>query len=119
MLRTRRREQLLFAACLDAKQSFVIDNTNPSPEDRSRYIQPARLAGFRVAAYFFDTTLPAALHRNKQRPGKQNIPLPGIHRTFSKLQPPLLSEGFDAVYTVGISTNNDFVVSNSAEPAAS
>jgi predicted ABC-type ATPase len=35
MLKTRRRERLLFDACLSAKQPAVIDNTNPTPVDRS------------------------------------------------------------------------------------
>jgi predicted kinase len=37
MLKTRHREKTLLQACLEAKQSFVIDNTNPKFEDRSRY----------------------------------------------------------------------------------
>src|SRR5258706_11583786 len=37
MLRTRHREQLLLAACLQGKQPFVIDKTNPLPSDRARY----------------------------------------------------------------------------------
>ncbi|HKV47878.1 MAG TPA: AAA family ATPase, partial [Candidatus Acidoferrales bacterium] len=51
MLRTRRREELLLDACVQGKQSFVIDNTNPLPSDRARYIVPARTAGFQVMAY--------------------------------------------------------------------
>jgi predicted kinase len=50
LLRTRQREQLLLGACLQGKQSFVIDNTNPLPSDRSRYIGLARASGFRVVA---------------------------------------------------------------------
>ena len=30
MLRTRHRERLLIGACLEAKQPFVVDNTNPN-----------------------------------------------------------------------------------------
>src|SRR5690348_16523083 len=67
MLRTRHREQLLLAACLAAKQPFVIDNTNPLPADRARYIGAAREAGFRVIVYFFETSLQDAIRRNKQR----------------------------------------------------
>ena len=37
MLRTRHREQLLFRACLEAKQPVVIDNTNPGKLDREIY----------------------------------------------------------------------------------
>ena len=70
MLRTRQREQLLLAACLQGRQPFVIDNTNPSSSDRVRYIAPARVAGFRVVVYFFETSLRDAIRRNNQRGGK-------------------------------------------------
>jgi predicted kinase len=36
MLRTRHREKLLIEACLEAKQSFVVDATNPLMADRER-----------------------------------------------------------------------------------
>ena len=85
MLRTRQREQLLLAACLQGKQPFVIDNTNPLPQDRARYIGPARAAGFRVLAYYFETSLRDAIRRNNQRVGKRKIPVPGVAGTFRKL----------------------------------
>jgi predicted kinase len=110
MLRTRRREELLLAACLQAKQPFVIDNTNPSPEDRARYIGPAREAGFRMTAYYFETSLRDAMRRNNQRAGKKKIPAVGVAATFRKLQPPTLAEGFDAIHVVTISPENAFVV---------
>lgn len=102
MLRTRIREQLLLAACLQAKQPFVIDNTNPLPEDRARYIVPARAAGFRIVAYYFETTLQDAIRRNNMRPGKQKIPIPAIAATLRKIQPPTLAEGFIAIHTVSL-----------------
>ena len=48
MLKTRHRENILFQACLDAKQKFVVDNTNPSKLDRKKYIQQAKNAYFKV-----------------------------------------------------------------------
>lgn len=45
MLKTRHREQLLTQACIEAKQKFVSDNTNRTPEVRARTIQPAKAAG--------------------------------------------------------------------------
>ena len=113
MLRTRRREQLLVAACLTAKQPFVIDNTNPAPKDRAQYIAQAKGAGFRVLGYFFETSLRDAIQRNSQRAGRQKIPVPGIAGTFRKLRVPLLEEGYDAIYRVAISTSSEdgFVVS--------
>src|SRR3984957_7129479 len=67
MLRSRRREELLVAACLEGGQSFVIDNTNPLPADRARYVQPAHAAGFRTVAYFFESSLREAMQRNNLR----------------------------------------------------
>ncbi|HXN64567.1 MAG TPA: AAA family ATPase [Candidatus Acidoferrales bacterium] len=110
MLRARRREQLLLEACLKGGQSFVVDNTNPSAADRAKYIAPARTAGFRVIAYFFQTELRDAIRRNNQRRGKQKIPVVALAGTLKKLQPPAKDEGFDHVYRVEIDAENCFVV---------
>ena len=110
MLRTRRREQLIFNACLAAQQPFVIDNTNPLPPDRARYIAPARDAGFRLLAYFFETSLQDAFRRNNQRAAKQKIPVPAIAATLRKLQPPTPEEGFDEIHKVTISSEGAFIV---------
>jgi len=115
MLRTRHREKLLLAACLAAKQPFVVDNTNPLPADRARYIGLAREAGFRVVAYFLESTLREAIQRNNQRVGKQKIPVPAVAGTFRKLQPPTLDEGFDVVYRVTISPEGAFVIRSDPE----
>ena len=88
MLRTRKREQQLLAACLDAGQSFVVDNTNPQVSDRAKYIGPAREKGFRVIAYFFDVPLRDAMHRNNQRKLRQKIPAVAVAGTHKKLERP-------------------------------
>jgi predicted kinase len=111
MLHSRRREQSLLAACLSAKLAFVIDNTNPLATDRARYIAPARAAGFRPVAYFFETSLRDAIRRNRRRVGSQKIPVPAVVSTFQKLQVPTLDEGFAAVYIVTLSPQDVFVVS--------
>lgn len=102
MLGKRSREQRLLKACLEGKQPFVIDNTNPQPTDRARYIGSARAAGFRVVAYYFETSLRNAIWRNNQRSGTKKIPLAGVAATFRKMRRPILAEGFDAVYVVAI-----------------
>lgn len=111
MLRTRRREEILLNACLQSGQPLVVDNTNPLPADRSRYLGPARAAGFRTIAYFFDTALRDAMRRNNLRPGKQKIPAPAVAATFKKLVPPTAAEGFDEIYTVELTPDRGFVVS--------
>jgi predicted kinase len=102
MLRTRHRERLLFQACLEAKQSFVIDNTNPRAADRARYVGPARAAGFRVVGYYFQSALGAALARNASRSLAERVPPRGVAGTFKALEIPTLAEGFDALYYVAL-----------------
>lgn len=110
MLKTRHREKVLFDACLAAKQPAVIDNTSPTPQDRQRYIGPARAAGFRVVGYCFESDLDACRIRNDQRPADKVIPLPGLVRTHAKLTKPTLAEGFDQLYYVRIGEDGTFVV---------
>ena len=74
MLKTRHREALLLWACVEAKQAFVVDNTNPSASERARYITPARAAGFRVTGYYFRSSVADALRRNSLRTGTERIP---------------------------------------------
>lgn len=100
MLRTRRRERILFQACIEAVQPLVIDNTNPTREDRTRYLQPLRDAGFQVDGYYFSSSLKTSLLRNEQREGRQRIPDAGIRATASKLQRPCIAEGFSHLYYV-------------------
>ncbi|MGB3641152.1 MAG: ATP-binding protein [Rivularia sp. (in: cyanobacteria)] len=110
MLKTRHREKLIFQACLDAKQRFVIDNTNPTVEDRQHYIIPAKAQGFQVLAYYFDSNLEDCKKRNSQRSGKKVIPLVGILSTYKKLVLPSYSEGFDAIYSVKTRPDYSFIV---------
>jgi predicted kinase len=110
-LRTRRREEILLTACVQSGQPFVVDNTNPLPADRSRYLGPARAAGFRTIAYFFDAPLGDAMRRNNLRMGKQKIPTLAVAGTFKKLVPPSAEEGFDEIYTVQLTPDRGFVVS--------
>jgi predicted kinase len=114
MLRTRRREELLVAACLEGGQSFVVDNTNPLPSDRARFLVPARTAGFHTVAYFFEASLREAMQRNNLRTGKQKVPGPAVVAAFKKLVPPSVEEGFDEIYTVRLSAEHGFVVARNS-----
>jgi len=110
MLKTRHREKLLLDACRQAGQSFVVDNTNPTLEDRKRYIIPAKAAGFEVEGYYFTSPISKALQRNRQREGKQRIPEGGVRAWYHKLQMPAYQEGFDRLYYVWIDPQDQFVV---------
>ena len=110
MLKTRHREQILLQACLEAKQPFVIDNTNPTVSDRQRYLQPAKQHKFRTIGYYFQSSLEDCQRRNQQREPKKVVPLVGLMATAKKLVLPTFAEGFDALYTVKISTNFSFQI---------
>lgn len=61
-------------------------------------------------AYYFETALSHALERNAERQGKARIPDRGVHATHRCLQIPQLSEGFDEIYQVKISTHGQFSI---------
>ena len=97
LLQTRHREGRFLQLCLETGQPFVVDNTNPTPADRARYVGPARAAGFRVVGYYFGMRLAEALIRNATRPEEQRIPEKGVGGTAGRLALPSYSEGFDAL----------------------
>jgi predicted kinase len=113
MLRTRRREELLVKACLEGGQAFVVDNTNPLPADRLRYVGTARAAGFRVIGYFFEMTLREAMQRNSLRSGKQKVPAPAVAAAFKKMVAATAEEGFSEIYSVRIDAQGGFIVTKS------
>ena len=110
VLKTKNRERLLLEACLLGRQPFVIDNTNPTAEERARYVAAARAAGFRVVGYFFRTEPRAAIARNKLREGRAVIPIPGILGTYKKLEEPRMEEGFHALFEVRVAEGGGFDV---------
>jgi len=110
MLRTRFRENLLFEACLQAKQKFVVDNTNLTRIERERYIARAKIYGFRVVGYYFQAKLEKAIERNNLREGKAKVPEKAIFGAFKRMQLPRFDEGFDALYYVSITDENEFVI---------
>jgi len=110
MLKTRHREKRLLETCLAIKQAFVIDNTNPTPEDRQRYIPSAKDAGFLVIGYYFESKIFEAIQRNQARPPTQIIPEKGLRATHKKLVLPQWAEGFDELYYVGIVLEGGFSI---------
>ncbi len=109
MLKTRNRERILIQACIEAKQPFVVDNTNPTVADRARYIAPSLDAGFNVVAYHFDASLSECLERNAIRSEEELIPERGLRGTSARFEGPTPGEGFERIHVVTL-TPNGFVV---------
>jgi predicted kinase len=110
MLRTKNRERLMFEACVEAKQKFVLDKTNLTREERGKHIVSAKGFGFKIIGYYFQTNLEKALERNNQRKGKAKVLDKGLFSSFKRLQISKLEEGFDELFYVSINEENDFVV---------
>src|ERR1700736_4454197 len=68
MLKTRHRESRFLEVCIEARQPFVVDNTNPTRAERQVYIEAAKHAGFRVIGYYFQSKVEDCQRRNAQRP---------------------------------------------------
>ena len=99
-LKTRYQERLLVEACLQQEKSYAVDNTNPTREDRQRYIPAAKAAGYRIIGYYMESIFQECVARNDQREGKAKVPHVAIAATAKKLQRPSYDEGFDELYFV-------------------
>ena len=95
LLRTRNRERRLMAACLETQQPFVIDNTNPTREERAKYIDAAKSAKYSVVGFYFRSKAEDCLARNQQRTDR--VPDVGLLSSAKKLELPTLEEGFDTL----------------------
>jgi predicted kinase len=98
LLRTRAREAAFVRLCVESGQRFVVDNTNPTPADRRRYVEPARAAGFHVVGYLVEVDRSLALARNAERTGRARVPVAGVVGTDRRLLRPTPEEGFDELW---------------------
>jgi predicted kinase len=110
LLKTRHREKRFMQLCLETQQPFVIDNTNPSKEERLRYIEAAKAARFRVIGYYLQSSVGDCKARNEGRAECQQVPLAGLLGTYKRLELPGLSDGFDEIYYVRIGEDGRFVI---------
>lgn len=99
-LKTRYQEQLAIDECLKSGKNFVIDNTNPTIEERKKYILQAKKEGYHIIGYFVESKIKDCIERNNLRVGKACVPTKAIAATSNKLQLPSYEEGFDQLYFV-------------------
>ena len=115
MLRTKHRLRLLVNACLEARQPFVLDNTNVTRDVRAEFIAQAKASAFRIVGYYFRSDITSALARNSERVDASRIPDRGVLGTYKKLEIPQRAEGFDALYYVRIDPAGKFQVEEWAD----
>ena len=88
----------------------MVDNTNATAAARARYITAAKAAGFSVIGYYFSSDVQAALDRNRQRAGREQIPEKAILGLARLLERPSPAEGFDQLWYVRMDDSGGFIV---------
>ena len=107
--RARRQVQLIEAA-LQAGRSVVVDNTNPTLEDRSALIELGNIYGAQIIGYYFQSNVSDCLERNRQRIGQDRVPDVAIYATVNKLVRPTYAEGYKQLFHVTMAGNAEFRV---------
>jgi predicted kinase len=105
-----RRQTQLIEATLEQGSSVVVDNTNPTVEDRLTLIELGREFGARIIGYYFESEVRRCIGRNRRRLGKERVPDVAIFATAKKLVAPSYSEGFDELFRVHITEGSAFEV---------
>ena len=106
----KRRQTQLIEAALEQGSSVVVDNTNPTIEDRLTLIELGRKFGARTIGYYFESEVRRCVGRNRRRTGKERVPDVAIFATAKRLVAPSYSEGFDELFRVRITDGSAFAV---------
>ena len=114
ILHTRNKENIAIDKCFRDGRSFVIDNTNPSAEDRRKYIEKALEHGYYIEGYYFASVIADCINRNRQREGNACVPDCAVASTYNKLEIPSLKEGFHKLNYVKME-NGGFVIEDWSE----
>jgi predicted kinase len=102
-----RRQRQLIREALGAGRSVVVDNTNPTAEDRRSLVELGHELGARIVGYYFEAEARECVERNRERRGKARVPNVAIYATAKKLVSPTRSEGFDELFRVRIAADED------------
>ncbi len=105
-----RRQMALLREALELGHSVVVDNTNPTAEERARLISLGRATGSRIVGYYFESRIGDALERNRSREGKARVPDVAIFATAKKLERPSYAEGFDELFQVCLDPSGGFTL---------
>lgn len=112
--RSRRQAQLIEQA-LQRGSSVVVDNTNPTLEERAMLIELGKQYDAQIIGYYFESEVQTSILRNSQRSGKARVPDVAIYATIKKLERPNKAEGFHKLFYVRIADDEAFEVSQVEE----
>lgn len=110
VLHSRTTELRQYRQLVEKRCNILIDNTNVTISERSRYLAPAKAAGYRTIGYYFQSVIKDCLARNMLRTGKACVPQVGLIARAKSLELPSYAEEFDELYYVTIVENGFNVV---------
>jgi predicted kinase len=113
--RPQRRQMKLIEEALGEGRSVVIDNTNPTLEDRAPIIAAARAFGAKVVGFVFDVPFDECLERNRGRVGRDRVPDAALYITRARMRRPTVDEGFDRLHRVSTAPGGEFTIEGHAE----
>lgn len=108
-LRNRNKERQLVIECIAHGKDFVIDNTNPTRNDRKRYLALLEGSRYTVEGYFFQSRIQDCVMRNTKRDNP--IPVKAIASTTNRMELPSYEEGFDVLKYIAI-TDKGFSITD-------
>jgi predicted kinase len=108
--RPQRRQMQLIEEALKEGRPVVVDNTNPTVEDRAPIIALARSYGTEVVGFFLESRLRDCLERNARHTGRERVPDRAILITLRRLQAPTVAEGFDRLSRVRLAPDGGFTI---------
>ena len=108
LLHNRNREEALIRQCVSEGHNMAIDNTNPTLQERRRYLDILQAAGCPVDCYFFKSVVRDCAERNRLR--METVPEKAIAATSNKLEMPSREEGYDGMYFVQMDGKGGFSV---------
>ena len=107
--RKQARQERQITEALQAGHPVVVDNTNPTAEDRRPLLELGRRFGVPVIGHGFEPDLEASLVRNAARQGRWQVPEFAMRAVAARWEPPSADEGFDAVWAVSARPWSTFV----------
>jgi predicted kinase len=94
------RQRRALEAAFAAQRDVVLDNTNPSRDERAWALERARASGYSAVGYYFESRLAVCIPRNAARPASVRVPEIALAATAARLERPSLEEGFDRLFYV-------------------
>lgn len=90
-LGNRKKEDQVLADLFEAGESFVVDNTNVTKQEREKYIRLAQEHGYSVECVFMDTPLEESERRNAER--EKKVPAVAVNAMKRRMEAPDEAEG--------------------------